>query len=195
MDRIALAGLSSALACPPACHRTIAIGAVLAGLCWSLGPRRPLPRCRLGGGGVVYAGAALLGPALLRRDPEWGLTALLFLFATVWITDIFAYFAAARRRPSAVAGVSPNKTWSGAFGGLAGGVAAGIAVAYASGVGKLGMVGVMALCCQSWRRPATCSNPRSNGVWRQGRRPSHSRSWRRDGSSRRLPGRRFAAAL
>ena len=40
--------------------------------------------------------------------------------------------------------VSPKKTWSGAIGGLAGGVAAGVAVAYASGIGKLGIVGVMA---------------------------------------------------
>ena len=97
-------------------------------------------------GGVIYAGALLLGPALLRGDPQWGLTALLFLFATVWTTDIFAYFAGA---PSAVRllwpRISPKKTWSGAIGGLVGGVAAGVAVAYASGVGRLGIVGVMAL--------------------------------------------------
>ena len=41
--------------------------------------------------------------------------------------------------------VSPNKTWSGAIGGLLGGVAAGVAVAYASGIGKLAVAGVMAL--------------------------------------------------
>jgi phosphatidate cytidylyltransferase len=82
----------------------------------------------------------------LRRDPEWGFTALLFLFAIVWATDIFAFFCG-----RAIGGillwprVSPNKTWAGAIGGLAGGVAAGVAVAYASGVGKLGMAGVMAL--------------------------------------------------
>ncbi len=41
--------------------------------------------------------------------------------------------------------MSPNKTWSGAIGGLAGGIAAGVAVAYANGVDKLGIVSVMAL--------------------------------------------------
>ena len=40
--------------------------------------------------------------------------------------------------------VSPNKTWAGAIGGLAGGVAAGVAVAYASGLGRLGIIAVMA---------------------------------------------------
>ncbi len=43
-------------------------------------------------GGVALCRAALLGPALLRRDPQWGLGALLLLFATVWATDIFAFF-------------------------------------------------------------------------------------------------------
>jgi phosphatidate cytidylyltransferase len=82
---------------------------------------------------------------LLRRDPEWGLTALLFLFAIVWITDIFAFYCGrAMGGPLLWPGVSPKKTWSGAFGGLAGGVVAGVAVAYASGIGKLGIVGVMA---------------------------------------------------
>jgi phosphatidate cytidylyltransferase len=94
---------------------------------------------------VVYAGAALLAPVLLRCDPEWGLTALLFLCATVWITDIFAFFCGrAIGGPLLLPRVSPKKTWSGAIGGLVGGVAAGVLVAYASGVGKLGIIGLMA---------------------------------------------------
>ena len=97
-------------------------------------------------GGIVYAGALLLAPALLRGDPDWGLTALLFLFANVWITDIFAYFCGrAIGGPLLWPRVSPKKTWSGAVGGLVGGVAASVAVAYASGIGRLGIVGVMAL--------------------------------------------------
>ena len=97
-------------------------------------------------GGIIYAGALLLAPALLRGDPDWGLTALLFLFANVWITDIFAYFCGrAIGGPLLWPKVSPKKTWSGAVGGLVGGVAASVAVAYASGIGRLGIVGVMAL--------------------------------------------------
>ncbi|MGZ5841984.1 MAG: phosphatidate cytidylyltransferase [Xanthobacteraceae bacterium] len=96
-------------------------------------------------GGVFYAGALLIAPAMLRSDPQWGLIALLFLFANVWATDIFAYFCGrAIGGPLLWPRVSPKKTWSGAVGGLAGGVAASVAVAYASGVGKLGIVGVMA---------------------------------------------------
>jgi len=96
-------------------------------------------------GGVVYAGALLLAPAMLRGDPEWGLTALLFLFADVWVTDIAAYFCGRGiGGPLLWPGVSPKKTWSGAIGGAVGGVAASVAVAYASGIGKLGIVGVMA---------------------------------------------------
>ncbi len=97
-------------------------------------------------GGVVYAGAALLPSILVRNDPNWGLTALYFLFATVWITDIFAYFFGRLiGGPLLWPAVSPKKTWSGAIGGTIGGVAAGIAVAYAAGTAKLGIVGIMAL--------------------------------------------------
>jgi phosphatidate cytidylyltransferase len=97
-------------------------------------------------GGVIYSAAAFLGPALLRRDPDWGLSALLFLFATVWATDIFA-FAVGRwlGGPLLQPSISPKKTWSGAIGGLAGGVAAGLGVAYTIGVGKLGIIGAMTL--------------------------------------------------
>ncbi len=126
----------------------IAIGAVLGGLAAAAWPGVPPDRLTVawGAGGVVYAGAMLLGPALLRRDPEWGLTALLFLFATVWTTDIFAYFCGrAIGGPLLWPRISPKKTWSGALGGLIGGVAAGVGVAYASGVGRLGIVGVMGL--------------------------------------------------
>ncbi|MGA3308429.1 MAG: phosphatidate cytidylyltransferase [Xanthobacteraceae bacterium] len=154
--RILVPGLTALLAAaalvglnlPGAAFGVIAIGAVVAGLVAAAWPRGyPASTAAVWAtGGVAYAGASLLGPALLRRDPEWGLTALLFLFATVWMTDIFAFFCG-----RAIGGillwprVSPNKTWAGAIGGLVGGVAAGVAVAYASGVGCLGMVGVMAL--------------------------------------------------
>jgi phosphatidate cytidylyltransferase len=144
---VVLAGLRwSALA-----FGAIAIGSVLAAIAVRVrpghdgGPRTP-SRSLWAGGGVIYAGAGLLGPALMRGDPQWGLTALLFLFGIVWNTDIFAYLCG-----RAIGGrllwpeVSPKKTWSGAAGGLMGGVVAGLAVAYASGVGKLWIVGIMAL--------------------------------------------------
>ena len=155
-QRILTPGLAALLAgmllvglnLPAAALGMIAIGAVLAGLAagaWSgVAPDRLT--AAWGAGGVVYAGALLLGPALLRRDPEWGLTALLFLFATVWTTDIFAYFCGrAIGGPLLWPRISPKKTWSGALGGLIGGVAASVGVAYASGLDRLGIVGVMGL--------------------------------------------------
>jgi phosphatidate cytidylyltransferase len=78
-------------------------------------------------GGVAYAGVLLFAPLILRRDPAFGLTAILFLFAIVWATDIVAYFVGrtigGRKLWPAV---SPKKTWAGALGGTLGGIAAGL---------------------------------------------------------------------
>jgi phosphatidate cytidylyltransferase len=133
---------------PGAAAGSIVIGAVLAGGAMAAWPRRFPARNPIGwgAGGVLYAGVAFLGPAVLRLDAQMGLTAVLFLAATVWSTDIFAYcFGRAIGGPLLWPRVSPNKTWAGVVGGLIGGVAAGTLVAYASGIGRLGVVGVIAL--------------------------------------------------
>lgn len=78
-------------------------------------------------GGVAYAGVLLFAPLILRRDPAFGLTAILFLFAIVWATDIVAYFAGRLiGGPKLWPAVSPKKTWAGALGGTLGGIAAGL---------------------------------------------------------------------
>jgi len=133
---------------PGAAVVVIALAAVLAG---GLELRRGAgrfakDRVAWAAGGVIYAGVAFVGPALLRRDAEFGFTAVLFVAVTVWTTDIIAYFVG-----SGVGGpllwprISPKKTWSGAVGGLAGGVAAGTLVFYASGMSKPAVAGVIAL--------------------------------------------------
>jgi phosphatidate cytidylyltransferase len=121
----------------------VAIGAVLT----AVAAGRCSPPTRIwAAGGVIYAGAAFFGPALLRRDAELGFAAFLFLAATVWMTDTLAYFVGrALGGPLLWPQVSPNKTWSGAIGGLAGGVAGGTLVAYANGLGRLAVVGAVAL--------------------------------------------------
>jgi phosphatidate cytidylyltransferase len=133
---------------PGAAAGMIFIGAALAAGIMAAWPRRFPARNPLvwGSCGIVYAGIAYLGPALLRRDPTWGFVAILFVALTVWATDIFAY-AVGRivGGPLLWPRVSPNKTWAGAVGGAVGGVAAGTSVAYASGVDKLVAVGIVAL--------------------------------------------------
>ncbi|TAK50040.1 MAG: phosphatidate cytidylyltransferase [Xanthobacteraceae bacterium] len=72
-------------------------------------------------GGFVYALAALVAAVILRGDPQFGLAALLFVFAIVWATDILGYFVGRGvGGPRLWPRVSPKKTWSGALGGLAG---------------------------------------------------------------------------
>jgi phosphatidate cytidylyltransferase len=94
----------------------------------------PSGRRGWGAAGVAYAGVLLIAPIALRRDPELGLLAILFLFAVVWSTDILGYFVGraiggARLAPR----LSPKKTWSGALGGALGALAAGLALVYIAG--------------------------------------------------------------
>lgn len=126
----------------------IALGAVVTGAMAGVkGPdRHVLGDAVWSAGGVFYAGVAFLSPALLRQDPALGFVAVLFLAVTVWLTDTFAYcIGRAAGGPLLWPRVSPKKTWSGAVGGLIGGVAGGILVAYASGIGRLAVLGVIAL--------------------------------------------------
>jgi len=67
------------------------------------------------GSGVLYAGAAMLAPALLRGSATQGMAAILWLFAVVWGTDIGAYFGGRLiGGPKLWPSISPGKTWSGA---------------------------------------------------------------------------------
>ena len=122
---------------------TIVIGAALAGGTLMAPARNSVGWAM---GGIFYAGIAFLGPAVLRRDPTLGFTAVLFVALTVWATDICAYAAGrAIGGPLLWPEISPHKTWAGAMGGVLGGVAAGTMVAYASGIGALAAIGVIAL--------------------------------------------------
>jgi phosphatidate cytidylyltransferase len=94
----------------------------------------PLGRRGWGAGGVAYAGVVVLAPVVLRRDREFGLLAILFLFAVVWSTDILGYFIGrAIGGPTLAPNISPKKTWSGACGGAVGALAAGVAVVFIAG--------------------------------------------------------------
>jgi phosphatidate cytidylyltransferase len=79
--------------------------------------------------GIFYAAILGFGLIAIRLSEPLGLVGILFVFAVVWATDTGAFFVGrglggARLWPR----VSPNKTWSGAIGGIVAGVAAGLVV-------------------------------------------------------------------
>jgi phosphatidate cytidylyltransferase len=120
---IVVAGLIAMRPRPIAAMLLVVLGA-LASLIFA----PPLRRTWIAGG-VAYAGVMLLAPLYLRLDPQYGLQAILLLFAIVWSTDVLAYFAGrAFGGPKLCPPVSPKKTWSGAIAGAVGGILAAIAL-------------------------------------------------------------------
>ena len=92
------------------------------------GPDRPGQPAGWLAAGVLYIGIAGIALIELRHDNEAGRANVLFLVLTVWASDIGAYMAGRFfGGPKLVPAVSPNKTWSGAIGGLVSAVAAGVA--------------------------------------------------------------------
>jgi len=73
--------------------------------------------------GIFYAGLPVLALLYLRQQPD-GLLLTLWTMATVWATDIGAYFAGRTiGGPRLAPAVSPSKTWAGLAGGV---IAAGL---------------------------------------------------------------------
>ena len=86
-------------------------------------------------GGIVYAGLLLVSAAALHGSAEYGARSIVWLFAVVWGTDVFAYFGGrliggAKLWPK----ISPSKTWSGTLTG----VLAGASLGAVTGVDGLG---------------------------------------------------------
>lgn len=71
-------------------------------------------------GGLVYCAIpVLLLPPIRNAVAPDGLILIVFLFLTVWATDIAAYFSGRKfGGPKLLPKVSPKKTWSGAIGGF-----------------------------------------------------------------------------
>jgi len=95
--------------------------------------------------GLAYAGLSGVSLAWLRDGDQAGLLAILFLFAVVWATDIFAYFVGrSLGGPKLAPSISPGKTQSGALGGTLGGVVAGVALAAFAGLDNLPLLALVA---------------------------------------------------
>jgi phosphatidate cytidylyltransferase len=96
--------------------------------------------------GVPYALLPVLGLTALRGDTAGGLSTIVFLFAVVWATDIFAYFGGRTfGGPKLAPAISPGKTWSGAISGALAGVVAGVLAAAWAGTGNWPFLAIMAL--------------------------------------------------
>lgn len=97
-------------------------------------------------GGMIYASALVIAPAVLRADLKLGFAAILFLFAVVWGTDIAGYFAGrAFGGPKLAPSISPKKTWSGAIGGTIVAIVAALAIAHVFSIRNPAAVGLIAL--------------------------------------------------
>ncbi len=76
--------------------------------------------------GLVYAGLLVVALVSLRSSFPFGSHAIIWLFATVWSTDVFAYFGGRLLGgPKLWPRVSPSKTWSGTLTGLVAGALIG----------------------------------------------------------------------
>ncbi|HEY8595732.1 MAG TPA: phosphatidate cytidylyltransferase [Devosiaceae bacterium] len=78
--------------------------------------------------GIAYFGAATFAVLSIRGETTTGMLAAVYLGLVIWMTDSAAFFAGRQMGGAKLSpDISPGKTWSGAFGGLALGAGSGVA--------------------------------------------------------------------
>jgi len=131
--RFFLAAFGIVLSLAAARQKAYAIaGAVLLASALGTGLMARPPRRIWAFAGVIYAGALLLSLVALEGGARYGTISILWLYAVVWGTDVFAYFGGrliggAKLWPA----VSPSKTWSGTLTGIGTGAVLGTVLASA----------------------------------------------------------------
>jgi phosphatidate cytidylyltransferase len=79
--------------------------------------------------GMAYAGALLVCVGALHHSEDYGVRSIIWLFAIVWGTDVFAYFGGRLiGGPKLWPRISPSKTWSGTLCGVFAGALLGAAI-------------------------------------------------------------------
>ncbi len=81
--------------------------------------------------GILYASFFCVAFSELRNSGDgYGFAAIIFIFAIIWSTDVFAFFGGRQfGGPKLAPSISPKKTWSGFFSGLLGGIVGGVVAA------------------------------------------------------------------
>jgi phosphatidate cytidylyltransferase len=94
--------------------------------------------------GVVYVGLPAVSLVWLRGGDGHGAAAIVFIFAIVWTTDVFAYICGRMiGGPKLWPALSPRKTWAGTVGGLLFAALAGLALGlYLGNSGPCWLAGV-----------------------------------------------------
>ena len=96
--------------------------------------------------GTVYAGLLVIAVLVLRFSFPFGSRSIVWLFATVWSTDVFAYFGGRLiGGPKLWPRMSPSKTWSGTASGVAAGALIGTFVALRDLPGPTSILAVFTL--------------------------------------------------
>lgn len=87
--------------------------------------------------GAAYTGLLLCGLVVIRQSVPgiWGGFVLLFLFASVWANDAFAYlFGSKFGKHKLAPRISPKKSWEGFFAGFVGSVIFWVAMSFVPGI-------------------------------------------------------------
>ena len=94
--------------------------------------------------GLPYIALPMLAFVSLRASADYGLLAVLWIFAVVWLADTLAYFfGRSIGGPKMAPRISPNKTWAGLAGAVVGGALGSLCVALWGGLGNLPMLLVL----------------------------------------------------